>query len=97
MTEKHSYKQYPKVFKEEAVALVTGQGYNAQQADGRHYRLFNVVDDYKPKGLPLRRVSRCPQCELSACLISFSSGVKILLRYAARACATKCFGYTGLD
>ena len=32
MREKRSYKQYPQAFKEEAVALVTDQGYSTQQA-----------------------------------------------------------------
>ena len=32
MTQKRSYKQYPKEFKEEAVALVTEQGYTVAKA-----------------------------------------------------------------
>jgi len=32
MTEKRIYKQYPQSFKEEAVALVTEQGYSVQKA-----------------------------------------------------------------
>jgi len=32
MTQKRSYKQYPKEFKEEAVALVTEQGYTVSKA-----------------------------------------------------------------
>ena len=32
MTQKQSYKQYPKEFKEEAVALVTKQGYTVPKA-----------------------------------------------------------------
>ncbi len=32
MTQKRSYKQYPKEFKEEAVALVTEQGYTVPKA-----------------------------------------------------------------
>ena len=32
MREKRSYKQYPQAFKEEAVALVTDQGYSTHQA-----------------------------------------------------------------
>lgn len=32
MTEKRSYKQYPREFKEEAVALITDQGYSVQKA-----------------------------------------------------------------
>lgn len=32
MTQKRSYKQYPKKFKEEAVALVTKQGYTVPKA-----------------------------------------------------------------
>ena len=32
MTQKRSYKQYPKEFKEEAVALVTDQGYTVPKA-----------------------------------------------------------------
>ncbi len=32
MSEKRSYKQYPQAFKEEAVSLVTDQGYSTQQA-----------------------------------------------------------------
>ena len=32
MTEKRAYKQYPPSFKEEAVSLVTEQGYSVQQA-----------------------------------------------------------------
>jgi len=32
MTQKRSYKQYPKEFKEEAVALVTEQGYTSPES-----------------------------------------------------------------
>tara|TARA_R110002153_G_scaffold1274_7_gene6607 strand:- start:88 stop:195 length:108 start_codon:yes stop_codon:yes gene_type:complete len=32
MTQKRSYKQYPKEFKEEAVALVLEQGYSVPEA-----------------------------------------------------------------
>lgn len=32
MTQKRAYKRYPREFKEEAVALVTGQGYTVPQA-----------------------------------------------------------------
>lgn len=32
MTEKRSYRQYPREFKEEAVALITDQGYSVQKA-----------------------------------------------------------------
>jgi transposase len=32
MTQKRSYKQYPKEFKEEAVALITEQGYTVAKA-----------------------------------------------------------------
>jgi transposase len=32
MTQKHSYKQYPKEFKEEAVALITQEGYTVAKA-----------------------------------------------------------------
>ena len=32
MTEKRSYKQYPREFKEEAVAMITDQGYSVQKA-----------------------------------------------------------------
>ena len=32
MSEKRGYKHYPKEFREEAVALITEQGYSAQKA-----------------------------------------------------------------
>lgn len=32
MTKKRNYRQYPREFKEEAVALITDQGYSAQKA-----------------------------------------------------------------
>ena len=32
MTEKRTYSQYPRAFKEEAVALMTDQGYSVQKA-----------------------------------------------------------------
>jgi transposase len=32
MTEKRTYSQYPREFKEEAVALITDQGYSVQKA-----------------------------------------------------------------
>ncbi len=32
MTQKRSYKQYPKVFEEEGVALITEQGYTVAKA-----------------------------------------------------------------
>ena len=32
MTEKRAYRQYPREFKEEAVALITDQGYSVQKA-----------------------------------------------------------------
>ncbi len=32
MTEKRTYRQYPREFKEEAVALITDQGYSVQKA-----------------------------------------------------------------
>jgi transposase len=39
MTKKRTYRQYPREFKEEAVALSTGQGYSVQKAaDSLHIR-----------------------------------------------------------
>jgi len=54
MTEKSTYRQYPREFKEEAVALITDQGYSVQKAadslsirSNRLYRWQRQLEDQK--------------------------------------------------
>ena len=47
MTQKRSYKQYPKEFKEEAVALVTEQGYTVPKASEALGVAANVLYRWK--------------------------------------------------
>lgn len=49
MTQKHSYIQYPKELKEEAVALVLEQGYSVAEAAKSLGVAMNIL--YKWKGL----------------------------------------------
>lgn len=55
MTEKRSYRQYPREFNEEAVALITGQGYSVQKAadslgirSNLLYRWQRKLEDQQP-------------------------------------------------
>ena len=49
MNQKRSYKQYPKDFKEEAVALVTEQGYSVAEAARSLGIRANQLYDWKAK------------------------------------------------
>lgn len=65
MTEKRTYKQYPQSFKEEAVALVTEQGYSVQQAADSLGIRSNMLYRWKQQLEQQKQGERLPDNERS--------------------------------
>lgn len=64
MSQKRSYKQYPKEFKEEAVALVTEQGYSVPEAAKSLGIATNLLYRWKERQEQLTSESKPAETEL---------------------------------
>jgi transposase len=64
MSQKRSYKQYPPEFKEEAVALVTEQGYSVPEAAKSLGIATNLLYRWKEKQEPSASESKPAETEL---------------------------------